>query len=157
MLRRKIPEIALLGQPNAGKSTVFNVLSDIKTSVSNFSGTSVDIAHSRIDVHGQTFHLVDLPGVYSLNPGDEAEKVTFAYLADEDIDLMRDIIKKNDAHLSAREEFVIRMRFFDKKSNGRRYVFEDIGNMLGVSRTCVQLTEKRALEKIKAAWQRLTK
>ncbi len=92
MLQKKIPEIALLGQPNAGKSTVFNVLSDIKTSVSNFSGTSVDIAHSLIDIHGQTFHIVDLPGVYSLNPGDEAEKVTFEYLANEHIDLIIDVV-----------------------------------------------------------------
>lgn len=99
MLQKKIPEIALLGQPNAGKSTVFNVLSDIKTSVSNFSGTSVDIAHSLINVRGQPFHIVDLPGVYSLNPGDEAERVTFAYLADEHIDLIIDVV---DASLLSR-------------------------------------------------------
>jgi ferrous iron transport protein B len=88
----KLPEIVLVGQPNAGKSTVFNVLSDIKTSVSNFSGTSVEIAHSFINVHGQAFHLVDLPGVYSLNPGDEAEKVTFTYLVNEKVDLVINVV-----------------------------------------------------------------
>jgi ferrous iron transport protein B len=86
------PEIVLLGQPNAGKSTIFNVLSDIKTNVSNFSGTSVDIAHSDINIRGRTAHIVDLPGVYSLNPGDEAEKVTFKYLSEEHIDLIIDVV-----------------------------------------------------------------
>jgi ferrous iron transport protein B len=88
----KSPEIVLVGQPNSGKSTVFNVVSDIKTSVSNFSGTSVDIAHSCIGIRGQTFHIVDLPGVYSLNPGDEAEKVSFAYLTGEHIDLIVNVV-----------------------------------------------------------------
>jgi ferrous iron transport protein B len=88
----RTPEIVLVGQPNAGKSTVFNVLSDIKTSVSNFSGTSIEVAHSQINLHGKSFHLVDLPGVYSLNPGDEAEKVSFAYLANEHIDLIINVV-----------------------------------------------------------------
>jgi len=95
----KKPDIALIGQPNAGKSTVFNVLSDIKTNVSNFSGTSVEIAHSYINVHGQTFHIVDLPGVYSLNLGDEAEKETFKYLVDQNIDLIINVV---DASLLSR-------------------------------------------------------
>ena len=95
----KTADIALIGQPNAGKSTVFNVLSDIKTSVSNFSGTSVEIAHSYINVQGKTFHIVDLPGVYSLNPGDEAEKETFKYLTNETIDLIINVV---DASLLSR-------------------------------------------------------
>jgi ferrous iron transport protein B len=88
----KKPEIVLIGQPNAGKSTVFNVLSDIKTTVSNFSGTSVDIAHNSIDVRGRTFRIVDLPGVYSLNPGDEAEKVTLGYLLNKPVDLIINVV-----------------------------------------------------------------
>jgi ferrous iron transport protein B len=86
------PNVVLVGQPNAGKSTVFNVLSDLKTSVSNFSGTSVEVARSFINVHGRTVQLVDLPGVYSLNPGDEAEKVTFHYLTHQPIDLVINVV-----------------------------------------------------------------
>ncbi len=88
----KKSNIVLVGQPNAGKSTVFNVLSDLKTTVSNFSGTSVEIAQSFINIQGQTFHIVDLPGVYSLNPGDEAEKVTYAYLTQQSIDLIINVV-----------------------------------------------------------------
>lgn len=95
----KTPKIALVGQPNAGKSTVFNVLSDIKTSSSNFSGTSVEFTESDIAIRGKTFHIIDLPGVYSLNPGDEAERVTLAYLLNEDVDLVINVV---DASLLSR-------------------------------------------------------
>jgi ferrous iron transport protein B len=88
----KKPELVLVGQPNAGKSTVFNVLSDIKTTTSNFSGTSVEKAESDISISAGVFHIVDLPGVYSLNPGDEAEQVTFRYLTEKDIGLVINVV-----------------------------------------------------------------
>lgn len=86
------PEIVLIGQPNAGKSTVFNVLSDIKAMASNFSGTSVEKFENDVTIDGKIFHVVDLPGVYSLNPGDEAEKVTYAYLVEKNIDLVINVV-----------------------------------------------------------------
>jgi ferrous iron transport protein B len=88
----KKPEIVLVGQPNSGKSTVFNVLSDIKAQVSNFSGTSVEKFENDINIDDKVFHLVDLPGVYSLNPGDEAEKVSFEYLSMKSIDLIINVV-----------------------------------------------------------------
>jgi len=88
----KKPEIVLIGQPNAGKSTVFNVLSDIKAVASNFSGTSVEKFENDITIDGRVFHVIDLPGVYSLNPGDEAEKVTYAYLVGKEIDLVINVV-----------------------------------------------------------------
>jgi len=91
--------IALMGQPNAGKSTVFNVLSDIKSAASNFSGTTVEYTESDIEIRGREFHIVDLPGVYSLNPGDEAEKLTYKYLTEKEIDLVINVV---DASLLSR-------------------------------------------------------
>jgi ferrous iron transport protein B len=95
----KRPNIVLVGQPNAGKSTVFNVLSDIKAFSSNFSGTTVSYTESNINIRDKTFHIVDLPGAYSLNPGDEAEKMTFKYLEKEQIDLIINVV---DASLLSR-------------------------------------------------------
>lgn len=88
----KRPEVVLVGQPNAGKSTVFNVLSDIKATSSNFSGTSVEKAETDITINGREIHVVDLPGVYSFNPGDEAEKVTYSYLMERDIALIINVV-----------------------------------------------------------------
>jgi len=88
----KKPEIVLVGQPNSGKSTIFNVLSDIKAMSSNFSGTSVEKMESDINISARIFHIIDLPGVYSLNPGDEAERVTFGHLTEEGIDLVINVV-----------------------------------------------------------------
>ncbi len=84
--------IALVGQPNSGKSTLFNVLSDIKTSTSNFAGTTVAIKESLINVGFQTYRLIDLPGLYSLNPVDKAEEVTVQFLLENDVDLIINVV-----------------------------------------------------------------
>lgn len=92
-------KIVLVGQPNAGKSTLFNVLSDIKAAAGNFAGTSVQITQSAIGLEGRVFQLLDLPGTYSLNANDEAEKITQAYLLGEKIDLVINVV---DSTLLAR-------------------------------------------------------
>ncbi|MCX6555767.1 MAG: ferrous iron transport protein B [Candidatus Aminicenantes bacterium] len=92
-------KIVLVGQPNAGKSTLFNVLSDIKAAVSNFAGTSVRITQSTIQLEGRIFQLLDLPGTYSLNASDDAEKITRDYLLNEKIDLIINVV---DSTLLAR-------------------------------------------------------
>ncbi len=85
-------KIVLVGQPNAGKSTLFNVLSDIKASTANFAGTSVKILQSDIQLHGKSFQLLDLPGTYSLNATDDAEKITQSFLLNEKIDLIINVV-----------------------------------------------------------------
>ena len=85
-------KIVLVGQPNAGKSTLFNVLSDIKAATANFAGTSVRIIQSTIQLQGRVFELLDLPGTYSLNAVDQAEKITQKYLMDEEVDLIVNVV-----------------------------------------------------------------
>ena len=92
-------KIVLVGQPNAGKSTLFNVLSDIKAAAGNFAGTSVRITQSAIQLEGRVFQLLDLPGTYSLNAVDDAEKITRDYLLHEKIDLVVNVV---DSTLLAR-------------------------------------------------------
>jgi ferrous iron transport protein B len=92
-------KVVLVGQPNAGKSTLFNVLSDIKAAAGNFAGTSVRITQSTIQLHGRFFQLLDLPGSYSLNAADDAEKITRDYLLGEKIDLVINVV---DSTLLAR-------------------------------------------------------
>lgn len=96
---KKAFTVALVGQPNSGKSTLFNVLSDRKVMASNFSGTSVEISRSDMMARGRVFHIVDLPGIYSLNPGDEAENVTLRFLMEQPVDLIVNVV---DASLLSR-------------------------------------------------------
>lgn len=68
------PKFVLVGQPNSGKSTLFNVLSDKKASTSNYPGTTISISESQISVGAEILTIVDLPGIYSLNFSDKSEE-----------------------------------------------------------------------------------
>ena len=91
--------IVLVGQPNCGKSTLFNVLADIKTSTSNYAGTTEEIEKTEINIRANSYELIDIPGTYSLNPTIESERVSLEYLMNTDIDLIINVV---DASLLAR-------------------------------------------------------
>ena len=82
------PLIALVGQPNCGKSTLFNALAGFKSNTGNFPGTSVAITQSRVAFAGLHARIVDLPGTYSLTPRDGAEEVTRRFLSDHTADVV---------------------------------------------------------------------
>ncbi len=74
------PVVALVGNPNVGKSTVFNALTGLRQHTGNWPGKTVDSARGSYVYHGRTYTLVDLPGAYSLHPGSAEEEVTADYL-----------------------------------------------------------------------------
>lgn len=90
--KTSIKNIVLVGQPNCGKSTLFNALSDIKVSTANFAGTTVEYKDTLINVYGQSVYIIDLPGIYSLNPTEPAEFATFNYLLNNYVDLIINVI-----------------------------------------------------------------
>lgn len=67
--------IALAGQPNVGKSTVFNLLTGGSQYVSNWPGKTCEQKIAEINKHDSTVHLIDLPGVYSLSAASEEERI----------------------------------------------------------------------------------
>lgn len=75
--------VALLGNPNVGKSTVFNWLTGMHQHVGNWPGKTVDHRVGRLDVAGRCVELVDLPGIYELSPYTLEECVAREYLLDE--------------------------------------------------------------------------
>ncbi len=86
---RDIKTIALIGQPNSGKSTIFSVMSDIKTSA---SGSTYEQKKSLINIFGEKFNLVDLPGIYSLNSSQNSEELTLDYLLKGKVDLIINVV-----------------------------------------------------------------
>ncbi len=72
---RKFVTIALAGQPNVGKSTVFNMLTGLSQHVGNWPGKTVEQKTGHYTHDGQTIHLVDLPGTYSLTANSEEERI----------------------------------------------------------------------------------
>jgi ferrous iron transport protein B len=60
--------VTLVGNPNTGKTTLFNALAGMRQRVGNYPGVTVETKKGRLTHHGQLFELVDLPGTYSLAP-----------------------------------------------------------------------------------------
>jgi ferrous iron transport protein B len=68
--------ILLVGQPNSGKSTLFNALAGYQAVTSNYPGTTVEALEAKITLHGDRVRLVDTPGIYSLSDSTIEERVT---------------------------------------------------------------------------------
>ena len=92
-------KIAFIGQPNCGKSTIFNYFSGYKAAVSNFPGTTVKYTVSQVVFEGEQITCVDLPGVYSLTSTDQAELNSRNYLLSGEADVIVNVI---DASLLGR-------------------------------------------------------
>lgn len=91
--------VALVGQPNAGKSTLFNALVGYRAVASNFPGTTVEVLRGRALVGGRPVEVVDLPGTYSLLAGDRAEEVARDFLTSGEVDAVVNVV---DASLLSR-------------------------------------------------------
>jgi len=83
----KTPVIALVGNPNVGKSTVFNALTNLHQHTGNWPGKTVSTARGGYTYRGVAYTLVDLPGTYSLHPGSAEEEVTRDYLLSGEADV----------------------------------------------------------------------
>ena len=68
--------VALIGNPNVGKSVIFGLLTGKYVTVSNYPGTTVEVSHGNVVLDGRKYHIIDTPGVNSLIPMSEDERVT---------------------------------------------------------------------------------
>jgi ferrous iron transport protein B len=75
--------VALVGNPNTGKSTLFNTLTGLNQKIGNFPGVTVDKKTGYCQLpDGRTAEIIDLPGTYSLYPKSQDESIVFSVLAD---------------------------------------------------------------------------
>lgn len=84
----KPPVIALLGQPNSGKSTIFNMMTGSHQHVGNWPGKTVDQKEGEFRYNGKQMILADLPGSYSLSAGSDEEIITKDYITSGNADLV---------------------------------------------------------------------
>ena len=78
------PKVVLVGNPNVGKSVLFNVLTGAYTTVSNYPGTSVEVSSGHCVIADQRYEILDTPGMYSMMPITKEERVARRILLEED-------------------------------------------------------------------------
>ena len=89
---KKLIKIALVGQPNVGKSMLINSISNSRLKVGNFSGVTVEKTQIEFEYKDFLFEITDLPGSYALNEYTIEEKVTKNYLEEANYDIILNVI-----------------------------------------------------------------
>lgn len=87
-----IKKIAIVGNPNVGKSVLFNALTKQYVNVSNYPGTTVEVSRGKMNIDGAEYEIVDTPGMYSLLPISEEERVARSILLNEKIDIVIHVV-----------------------------------------------------------------
>ena len=95
--------VALTGNPNTGKSTIFNELTGARQKIGNWPGVTVDKKVGVIEHNGRKISVIDLPGTYSINARSQEEKVVSDYFKENKPDIVVNII---DAANIARNLFL---------------------------------------------------
>lgn len=85
-------KLALVGNPNSGKTTLFNAMTGSHEYVGNWPGVTVEKKEGRLRAHGHEMALVDLPGIYSLSPYSMEEVIARNYIIQEKPDAIIDIV-----------------------------------------------------------------
>ena len=87
-----LKKIAIVGSPNVGKSMLFNRLTGTYVTVSNYPGTTVEVSRGKTKIGDSEFEVIDTPGMYSLLPITEEEKVARDLLLNEKSDIVIHIV-----------------------------------------------------------------
>ena len=95
--------VGLIGNPNCGKTTLFNAFTGAKLKTANWPGVTVERTEGEIIWNGQNVHLIDLPGIYSLDSYTIEEKVAEKFLEEGEADV---IINIADASLLERSLYL---------------------------------------------------
>lgn len=134
--------IVLVGNPNAGKTTIFNHLSRSQEHVGNYSGVTVDSKNARFKYKGYTFNITDLPGTYSLTAYTPEEVFVRQYIHDNTPDI---VINVADASNLERNLYlttqlidmdirvIVALNMYDElQAKGDRFDYSAMGQLLGI-------------------------
>ena len=96
-MENKVFKIALAGNPNCGKTTIFNRLTGTRQHVGNYPGVTVERKTGFCRIGDFRAEIIDLPGIYSLSSSSPEEKVAFQELLNDEIDLILNVIDAGNA------------------------------------------------------------
>jgi ferrous iron transport protein B len=134
-------QVALVGNPNSGKTTLFNFASGSKEKVGNYPGVTVDSKEAKYKQSGYTFSLVDLPGTYSLKSYSPEEIYLRNYIFDSKPDIVLNIVDASNLErnlylttqlIDMGVQVVVALNMYDElEKKGDRLDWFSLGKLLG--------------------------
>lgn len=91
-MSKNIVNVAFIGNPNCGKTSLFNDYTGAKLKVANWPGVTVEKKEGAMKYHEHNFKLVDLPGIYSLTSYTMEEKLSRQYILEDEVDVIIDVV-----------------------------------------------------------------
>lgn len=85
-------KVSIVGSPNVGKSVVFNGLTAAYVTVSNYPGTTVNVSRGKVTIDNEEYEIVDTPGMYSLLPVTEEERVARSIIMEETPEVILQVV-----------------------------------------------------------------
>ncbi len=140
--RDKHIHVAFVGNPNAGKTTLFNYMSGSKEHVGNYSGVTVGAKEAHFRFEGYDFKVVDLPGTYSLSAYSSEERFVREYIMNQAPDVVLNVVDasnlERNLYLSTQlidmdVKGVIALNMYDELTrSGATFDYEALGKMIGM-------------------------
>jgi ferrous iron transport protein B len=134
--------VALVGNPNSGKTTLFNFASGSKEKVANYAGVTIDSKEAKFQQSGYTFSIVDLPGTYSLKSFSPEEIYLRNYIFNNKPDIVVNIIDASNLErnlylttqlIDMGVQVVIALNMYDELiKKGDTLDYTSLGELLGI-------------------------
>jgi ferrous iron transport protein B len=140
--KRKHICVALVGNPNCGKTTLFNFASGGREHVGNYSGVTVDAKEGNFEFQGYTFTLVDLPGTYSLSAYSPEEKYVRSYISEKMPDVIINVVDSTNLErnlylttqlIDMNVRTIVALNMYDEfEQSGDKLDYKNLGKLLGI-------------------------
>jgi ferrous iron transport protein B len=138
----KVIDVALVGNPNSGKTTIFNYAAGAHEHVGNYVGVTVDSKQAKIKLNGYTINIIDLPGTYSLSAYSPEELYVRKYILGFHPDIVVNVVDacnlERNLYLTTQLidmdiKVVVALNMFDElESKGDKFEHENLGKMIGI-------------------------
>ncbi len=140
--REKNIKVALIGNPNSGKTSIFNLASGAHEHVGNYSGVTVDLKEGYLKHNGHNFTLIDLPGTYSLSSYSPEELYTRNYILNEKPDIIINVVSASALErnlylttelIDLETPMVIALNMYDElEESGRKFDHEYLSDLINI-------------------------
>ena len=134
--------VALVGNPNCGKTTLFNYITGLSERVGNYAGVTVDLKHGTIKYKGYKFLITDLPGTYSLTSYTPEEAFVRDYLMNNYPDIIINVVDASNLErnlylttqlIDMDQRIIIALNMYDElQKRGDIFDYNKLGQMLGI-------------------------